>query len=251
MPVTRGRLVGDHPGDPSNRDRARAEPVEQRVPADRSAHARSERDRSLAGAVLAGDGRRAPGGLGRVSTSPSGWMLAVGDTLVFDIGGQRVEAPVTSIRKEERRVADALDRWPDRTSSFRPGTLAALPHTFVGGAKGPPTRRRGPRGCRTASCRRFRASRSSTRSTTSRRSAQRVADVSRAVSLLGGFVLVCGVADPGGLGRDDEDAPALRSRRCSRRSARNGACSSCITIDRIRACSARWPASSARRPRSR
>ena len=122
--------------------------------------------------------------------------LKVGDTLVFDIGGQRLEALVTSIRTEERRRVRGLRSLAALTRTdvvFRPGSLLTRPHTFVGGVKGP--------GDVTARARlqngfmeRYPGVTFVDALDDIAEIRSRVADVSRAVSLLGAFVFICGVA---------------------------------------------------------
>jgi putative ABC transport system permease protein len=64
------------------------------------------------------------------------YKLAVGDSMIFDFAGRRMEAKVTSIRRI---------KWDFSTSSgyfrfgiiFRPGALEDAPQTFVGAVKGP------------------------------------------------------------------------------------------------------------------
>ena len=121
------------------------------------------------------------------------WLdLAIGDTLVFVIGGRRVEAPVTSIRKEERRIRN-LTSLARSDVVFRPGTLHTLPHTFVGGLKGPTdtaARARLQNGFMQA----FPGITFVDAIDEIAEVRTRVTEISRAVSLLGAFVLVCGVA---------------------------------------------------------
>jgi putative ABC transport system permease protein len=65
------------------------------------------------------------------------YKLLIGEVIVFDILGQRIEAKVTSFRRPERRftVASGYNRFD---IIFRPGTLEAAPQTFIGAVKGPP-----------------------------------------------------------------------------------------------------------------
>ncbi len=64
------------------------------------------------------------------------YKLAVGDSMIFDFAGRRMEAKVTSIRRI---------KWDFSPSSgyfrfgiiFRPGALEDAPQTFVGAIKGP------------------------------------------------------------------------------------------------------------------
>jgi putative ABC transport system permease protein len=62
--------------------------------------------------------------------------VTVGDTLIFDIGGRRLEARITSIRGENRQTNRRMSGRRFQIV-FRPGALDAAPHTFVGGLKGP------------------------------------------------------------------------------------------------------------------
>src|SRR5207249_7482802 len=64
-------------------------------------------------------------------------MIGIGDRLIFDLLGRRIEARVTSIRRVERRITPVsfLTRF---NILFRPGTLEAAPQMFVGAVKGPP-----------------------------------------------------------------------------------------------------------------
>ena len=118
--------------------------------------------------------------------------LIPGDALVFEVAGRRVEAVVTLIFKEDRRIR-SLSSLARSDVVGRPGSLRDRCRTCSSAA---------PRG----------------RSTAARRARlqneflvqfpgvtlvdalddiqevrKRVADVSRAVSILGGFVLVCGI----------------------------------------------------------
>ena len=64
-------------------------------------------------------------------------QLGLGDKLIFDIVGQRIEAKVTNIRHLERRYrpVSSLFRF---SVLFRPGALDNAPQMFIGAAKGPP-----------------------------------------------------------------------------------------------------------------
>jgi putative ABC transport system permease protein len=120
------------------------------------------------------------------------WLrLRVGDALIFEIAGRRVEAKVTSIRRLDRR-ARTLSYLVRADFLFRPGTLEALPHTFVGGAKGPvdvPARAR----LQNDVLARFPSVTLVDALDDIAEVRTRVADLSAAVSFLGGFVLICGV----------------------------------------------------------
>jgi putative ABC transport system permease protein len=122
----------------------------------------------------------------------AGWMgLHVGDTLLFDVAGRRLEARVTSIRKLDRR-ARTLTSLVRADMLLRPGTLDGFPHTFVGAAKGPTDAAARARLQNT-----FLAQYPSTTLVDALDDIgevrRRIADVSAAVSILGGFVLVCGM----------------------------------------------------------
>jgi putative ABC transport system permease protein len=63
--------------------------------------------------------------------------LGIGDTMTFDIVGQRLDAKVTSIRRIEGRNSP-LGHLTNVTILFRPGALEAAPQIFMGAIKGPP-----------------------------------------------------------------------------------------------------------------
>ena len=120
------------------------------------------------------------------------WLaLTLGDVLVFDVAGRRVEAPVTSVRKYDRRIR----RFSSLVRThfiFRPGVLETLPHSFVGAARGPtdlPTRARLQN--------EFTAAFPSVTFIDALDQIQEIRtvinNVSLAVSLIGGFVLACGI----------------------------------------------------------
>jgi putative ABC transport system permease protein len=120
------------------------------------------------------------------------WLrLRVGDALIFDIAGRRVEAKVTSIRRLDRR-ARTLSYLVRADFLFRPGTLEALPHTFVGGAKGPVDVAARAR-LQNDVLARFPSVTLVDALDDIAEVRKRVADLSAAVSFLGGFVLICGV----------------------------------------------------------
>jgi putative ABC transport system permease protein len=119
------------------------------------------------------------------------WRLAIGDALVFDIAGRRVEAKVTSVRRLSRR-ARTLSYLARADILFRPGTLESLPHTFVGGAKGPVDGAARGR-LQNDVLARFPAVTLVDALDDIAEVRKRVADLSAAVSFLGGFVLICGV----------------------------------------------------------
>ena len=120
------------------------------------------------------------------------WMaLRPGDVLVFDVAGRRFEAPVTSIRKLDRR-ARTLSSLVRADMVFRPGTLDRVPHTFVGAAKGPadlPARAR----LQNTFVAQYPGVTLVDALDDIGEVRRRVADVSAAVSILAGFVLLCGM----------------------------------------------------------
>ena len=120
------------------------------------------------------------------------WLrLGVGDVLVFELAGRRFDAPVTNIRREERRVR-SLSSLARSDFVVRPGGLAAFPHSYVGGAKGPVdlVARAHLQNDVLAAYPSITLVDALDEIEQVRR---RVADVGRAVALLGAFVLVCGV----------------------------------------------------------
>jgi putative ABC transport system permease protein len=120
------------------------------------------------------------------------WLkLVPGDALVFEVAGRRIDMLITAVFKGDRRVR-SLSSLAASDVVVRPGSLESLPHTFVGGAKGPAdgvARARLQNG--------FLAQFPGVTLVDALDDIQeirkRVADVSTAVSILGGFVLVCGV----------------------------------------------------------
>src|SRR5262249_2491541 len=62
--------------------------------------------------------------------------LSIGDQLIFDLLGKRLEARVTSIRRIEHRMSpvSSMIRF---NIIFRPGTLEDAPQMFIGTTKGP------------------------------------------------------------------------------------------------------------------
>lgn len=119
------------------------------------------------------------------------WMLRIGDALVFDIAGRRVEAKVTSVRRLDRR-ARTLSYLARADILFRPGTLESLPHTFVGGAKGPVDGAARAR-LQNDVLARFPSVTLVDALDDIVEVRKRVADLSAAISFVGGFVLICGV----------------------------------------------------------
>ena len=117
--------------------------------------------------------------------------LIVGDALVFEVGGRRVEAAVTLIFKENRRVR-TLSSLARSDVVVRPGSIESLPHMFVGGAKGPVDGAARAR-LQNEFLVRFPGVTLVDALDDILEIRKRVADVSSAVSILGGFVLVCGI----------------------------------------------------------
>jgi putative ABC transport system permease protein len=63
--------------------------------------------------------------------------LGIGDTLIFDIVGKRLDAKITSIRRIEGRNSP-LGHVTNVTVLFRSGALEAAPQIFMAAVKGPP-----------------------------------------------------------------------------------------------------------------
>ena len=126
-----------------------------------------------------------------METGLAEWLrLHVGDVLVFEIAGRRIEAPVTSIRQEDRRVR-SLASLVRSDIVFRPGSLEAMPHTLVGGAKGPADGRARAR-LQNEVLAQFPGLTLVDALDDIEEVRRRIRDVSTGVSVLGGFVLVCG-----------------------------------------------------------
>lgn len=120
------------------------------------------------------------------------WLgLGVGDVLKFDVAGRPLEARVTSIRTLDRR-ARALSRLARADMLFRPGTLDRYPHTFVGAAKGPVDIASRAR-LQNAFLAKYPSAMLVDALDDIAEIRKRIADVSASMSILGGFVLVCGV----------------------------------------------------------
>jgi putative ABC transport system permease protein len=119
------------------------------------------------------------------------WLaLAIGDSLVFEVAGRTVEARVTSIRRLDRR-ARTLSTLARADVLFRPGTLDRFPHTFVGAARGPTDPAARAR-LQNEFLARFPAVTLVDALDDIVEVRTRIADVSTSVSILGGFVLICG-----------------------------------------------------------
>ena len=127
-----------------------------------------------------------------VETGLAEWLkLHVGDVLVFEMAGRRIDVPVTSIRQEDRRVR-SLASLVRSDIVFRPGSLDALPHTYVGGARGPAD---GPARARLQNevLAEFPGLTLVDALDDIEEVRRRIRDVSTGVSVLGGFVLACGI----------------------------------------------------------
>jgi putative ABC transport system permease protein len=117
--------------------------------------------------------------------------VEVGDSLVFDLLGRRITAPVTSLRQVDR--ASRSLSWLTRFEIvFRPGVLDAAPHVFVCSLKAPPpgTARAKLQNALVERCPNVTVIDALDDIDEIRR---RVNALSLAVSLLGGFVYACGV----------------------------------------------------------
>jgi len=65
------------------------------------------------------------------------YKLGVGDLMIFDLAGRRIEAKVTSIRRIDWRFSVASGGYHRFRIIFRPGALEDAPQMFVGAVKGP------------------------------------------------------------------------------------------------------------------
>jgi putative ABC transport system permease protein len=75
-----------------------------------------------------------------VAANFASWLeLGIGDTLIFELSGRRIESRVTSIRTITRR-ARLIPSLAQFDFVFRPGVLESAPHTLVGVFKGPAER---------------------------------------------------------------------------------------------------------------
>jgi putative ABC transport system permease protein len=68
-----------------------------------------------------------------------GLGIHVGDVMTFEIGGRRIETPVTSLRRAERRMR-SLASYARFDILLRPGTLDGSPYMLIGTLKGPADR---------------------------------------------------------------------------------------------------------------
>jgi len=120
------------------------------------------------------------------------WLrLQVGDVLIFEVAGTRLEAPVTSIRTYDRRIR-SFSSLVRTDFMVRPGSLDRLPHTFIGAAKGP--RDAGTRAqLQNAFVAAFPAVTFLDALDEIQEIRTRVDDASTAVSAVGGFVVTCGI----------------------------------------------------------
>jgi putative ABC transport system permease protein len=120
------------------------------------------------------------------------WMgLAIGDVLVFDVAGRPLEARVTSIRRLDRR-ARMLSYLARADMLLRPGTLDSYPHIYVGAVKGPADGAARARLQNTFLAHYPNATLVDALDDIGE-IRKRIADVSSAVSILGGFVVLCGM----------------------------------------------------------
>jgi len=119
------------------------------------------------------------------------YKLAIGDYMIFDLAGRRIEAKVTSIRRInwDFSVTTGYFRFG---VIFRPGALEDAPQNFVGAVKGPP-----PGAQRAQLQRELVESFPNVLALDVYDHAAfvrtKINDVSLAVNFLGGFVFLCGV----------------------------------------------------------
>jgi len=119
------------------------------------------------------------------------YKVAIGEVLIFDLSGRRLEAKITSIRTQQQRfsISAGYGRFD---VIFRTGTLENAPQMFIGTAKGPPPGERRAQLQRefveqfpNVSLLDFYDQATFVRA--------RINDASLAVNFLGGFVFLCGV----------------------------------------------------------
>ena len=137
-PVVRLRVVGSKWGpnhDPNDRQDVAAKRIggEQRVS---YRQALDPSETIVAGQFWDGSPSAEPE-ISLEESQASWWSLEVGDTLFFEILGRRIEARVTSLRRLERRVR-SMSPLTQFNVLFRPGMLESAPHTYIGALKGPP-----------------------------------------------------------------------------------------------------------------
>ena len=188
MPMSRGRLVGitrspANPGRiPSNRVGGEYRLPVRMVP--------DENETIVGGAPWSATPAARPEVA--VEERYAEWAkLVAGDALVFEVAGRRVEAAVTLIFKEDRRVR-TISSLARSDVVARPGSLESLPHIFVGAAKGPIDGAARAR-LQNEFLVRFPGVTLVDALDDLQEIRKRIADVSSAVSILGGFVLVCGI----------------------------------------------------------
>jgi putative ABC transport system permease protein len=137
-PVVRLRVVGSKWGpnhDPNDRQDVAAKRIggEQRVS---YRQALDPSETIVAGQFWDGSPSAEPE-ISLEESQASWWNLEVGDSLFFEILGRRIEARVTSLRRLERRVR-SMSPLTQFNVLFRPGMLESAPHTYIGALKGPP-----------------------------------------------------------------------------------------------------------------
>jgi putative ABC transport system permease protein len=120
------------------------------------------------------------------------YKLVIGDVLIFDLSGRRVEAKLTSIRRINWNFSSIGAGYGRFNIYFRPGSLEAAPQTFFGLAKGPSP------GEGRAQLQRELVEKFPNVSVIdfydqAEYLRSRLKDVSLAVNFLGGFVFLCGV----------------------------------------------------------
>ena len=118
-------------------------------------------------------------------------MLRVGDTLTLDVSGQKIDARMTSVRRIDRRVRTLSSRSRFEII-FRPGALENAPHAFTVVLKGPPA------GDARAALQNALLDRFPNVTLVDilddlEEARTRVRDVSFGISILGAFVLCCGI----------------------------------------------------------
>ena len=120
------------------------------------------------------------------------YKLVIGDVLIFEISGRRLEAKLTSIRSINWNFSSIGAGYGRFNIYFRPGSLEAAPQTFFGLAKGPSP------GQERAQLQRELVEKFPNVSLIdfydqAEYVRSRLSDVSLAVNFLGGFVFMCGV----------------------------------------------------------
>lgn len=120
------------------------------------------------------------------------YKLGIGDLMIFDLAGRRIEAKVTSLRRINWGFSVASGGYHRFSVIFRPGALEDAPQTFVGEAKGPAP------GAQRAQLQRELVEQFPNVSVLDFYDQvafvrTKINDVSLAVNFLGGFVFLCGV----------------------------------------------------------